>query len=109
MKQIFFNILKQQLVEYLAKKFTVENVQALLDKVLELAKAKATETQTDWDDALIKGVEYIIKDTNMAGRIVSLALALIDGLPCEFDPAVEEIPLGNELAEEFKDWAEKQW
>lgn len=109
MKTIFFNILKQQLVEYLAKKFTVENVQALLDTALKLARDKANETQTDWDDALIKAVEYLIKDTNAAGRIVSLALALIDGLPCEADPAVEEIPLGNEIAEELKDWAEKQW
>ena len=108
MKTIFFSILKREIIEYLTKKFTVENVQDLLQKVLDLAKAKAAETQTTFDDALIKAVEYFITDTKAAEKLVSLALQLLNGENLCADPVVEEIPIGNELAAELKDWA-KTW
>lgn len=106
MKTIFFNILKQQLVEYLAKKFTVENVQALLDTALKLARDKANETQTDWDDALIKAVEYLIKDTNAAEKLVSIALAMLQGGRLYATP-YDEPPIGDQIAAELSDWAQK--
>lgn len=107
MKTIFFSILKREIIEYLTKKFTVENVQDLLQKVLDLAKAKAAETQTDFDDALIKAVEYLIKDTNAAANLVSIALALLQGGRLYATP-YDEPPLGDQIAAELADWA-KTW
>ena len=108
MKTIFFNLLKQQVVEYLTKKFTAENVQELLDKVLTLAKAKAKETQTELDDTLVKAVEYLIKDTNAAEKLVSLALTLLDGARLYATP-FDEPPIGDQIAAELADWAKDQW
>lgn len=107
MKTIFFSILKREIIEYLTKKFTVENVQDLLQKVLDLAKAKAAETQTDFDDALIKAVEYLIVDTHAAEKLVSLALMLVDSHMCADAPEDAIFPIGNELAAELQGWADK--
>ncbi|MBR0193350.1 MAG: hypothetical protein IJQ31_14920 [Thermoguttaceae bacterium] len=106
MKTLFFNILKAELVKYLTEKFTAANVQKLLQKVLDLAKAKAAETQTALDDALIQAVEYFIIDSNAAEKLVSLALQLLDGQKLCADPAVEEVPVGEQIAAELHDWAE---
>lgn len=106
MKTLFFNILKAELVKYLSEKFTAENVQILLDNVLALAKTKAAETKTELDDALIKGVEYLIKDTNAAEKIVSIALALLQGGRLYATP-YDEPPLGDQIAAELTEWAKK--
>ena len=106
MKTIFFSILKREIIEYLTKKFTVENVQDLLQKVLDLAKAKAAETQTDFDDALIKAVEYLIVDTHAAEKLVSLALMLLDSHICADEQTPDVFPIGNEIADAMHDWAE---
>lgn len=108
MKTIFFNLLKAELVKYLTEKFTAENVQKLLQKVLDLAKARAAETKTTLDDALIQSVEYFIIDSDAAARLVSLALQLLDGSKLCADPAVEEVPVGDQIAAALHDWA-KTW
>ena len=107
MKTIFFNLLKQQIVEYMTKKFTAENVQDLLNRVLTMAKEQAAKTQTDFDDALIKAVEYLIVDTHAAEKLVSLALMLLDSHMCADSQTPDVFPLGNEIATELHDWAEK--
>ena len=107
MKTIFFNLLKAELVKYLTQKFTAENVQKFLQKVLDLAKAKASETQTTLDDALIKAVEYLIKDTNAAEKLVSIALAMLQGGRLYATP-YDEPPIGDQIAAELADWA-KTW
>jgi len=107
MKTIFFNILKAELIKYLSEKFTAENVQILLDNVLALAKTKAAETKTELDDALIKAVEYMIKDTNAAEKLVSIALAMLQGGRLYATP-YDEPPLCDQIAAELADWA-KTW
>lgn len=106
MKALFFNILKAELVKYLTEKFTAENVQILLDNVLALAKTKAAETKTELDDALIKAVEYLIKDTNAAEKLVSIALAMLQGGRLYATP-YDEPPIGDQIAAELTDWAQK--
>ena len=108
MKTIFFTLLKQQILEYITKKFTSENVQELLDKVLEMAKAKAKETQTEWDDSLIRAVEFLIKDTNAAEKLVSLTLTLLDNARIYATP-FDEPPISDQIAAELADWAKDQW
>lgn len=111
MKTLFFNLLKKEIVEYLTKKFTPENVQDLLNRVLALAKEQAAKTQTDFDDSLIKAVEYLIVDTHAAEKLVNLALMLLDAHICADAQAAqtEVFPIGNELAVAMREWAEKQW
>ena len=106
MKTLFFNLLKREIVEYLTKKFTAENVQNLLNSVLAMAKEQAAKTQTDFDDALIKAVEYLIVDTRAAERLVSLALMLLDSHICADEQTPDVFPIGNEIADAMHDWAE---
>lgn len=108
MKTLFFNLLKKEIVEYLTKKFTAENVQDLLTRVLAMAKEQAAKTQTDFDDALIKAVEYLIVDTRAAEKLVSLALLLLDSHICADEQTPDVFPIGNEIADAMHDWA-KTW
>ena len=108
MKTLFFNLLKREIVEYLTKKFTAENVQNLLNRVLAMAKEQAAKTQTDFDDALIKAVEYLIVDTRAAEKLVSLALMMLDSHICADSQTPEVFPIGHEIAAERADWA-KSW
>ena len=77
-KALLFELLKRQLLAMSYEIFTVENVQAVFQRLLTALKAKAAETKTEVDDWIIKTIENLAKDTNAVERFVKMVRGIIE-------------------------------
>ncbi|MBQ6106710.1 MAG: hypothetical protein IJK97_00755 [Thermoguttaceae bacterium] len=77
-KALFFELLKRQLLAMTYEVFTVENVQAVFQRLLRALKAKAAETSTELDDWIVKTIENLANDTNAVERFVKLVRGIIE-------------------------------
>ena len=78
MQALLFELLKRQLLAMSYELFTVENVQAVFQRLLTALKAKAAETQTEIDDWIISTIEKLADDTQAVERFVKMVLGIIE-------------------------------
>ena len=78
MQALLFELLKRQLLAMSYELFTVENVQAVFQRLLTALKAKAAQTQTELDDWLVKTIEQLATDTNAVERFVKMVRGIIE-------------------------------
>ena len=99
--------LAQALREWLEVNFTPQNVETVLRQAMNALKKKAEETNTQWDDAAIAGIAYIILNTENIERFVALVKTIAAGNICA-DPAPgTPLTISQEIAPLFVEWAKQ--
>ena len=71
--------LNELLLTWALKALTVENIQAILKRAVEIVKAKAAETKTPLDDLAVAAVEYVVSDTDRVAVLVNYLKAIASG------------------------------
>lgn len=71
--------LNELLLTRALKALTVDNIQAILKRAVEIVKEKAAETKTPLDDLAVAAVEYVVSDRDRVAVLVNYLKALANG------------------------------